>query len=143
LAGSGVTTKKDDMSSTLMVWKPQAGLTQENAHATFAAIAEGAIKLPHDPALAAFLADLLADLPALEVDPDRSPWAVTPVVADGHIALGVSGDMINTSCDVWGHALRHGLVAYDPQIDVLYDQALDDEATRQAKENRRRAGEIL
>jgi hypothetical protein len=130
------------MSSTLLVWKPEAGLTQENAQATFEAIAQGIITLPHDPALDAFLKDLLADLPALEVDPDSSPWAVTPVVADGHVALGVSGDMINTSCDVWGHALRHGLVAYDPQIDVLYDQALHDEATRQGLENRRRAGEI-
>jgi hypothetical protein len=130
------------MSDTLLVWKPQAGLTQANAHQTFVAIAEGQFILPHDPALDAFLNDLLADLPALEVDPDRSPWAVTPLVADGHIALGVSRNMINTSCNVWGHALRHGLVAYDPQIDVLYDQTRDDEATRQGLENRRRAGEI-
>jgi hypothetical protein len=130
------------MSSTLLVWKPQPGLTQANARQAFVSIAEGDVILPHDPALDAFLRDLLADLPALEVDPARSPWAVTPIVADGHVALGVSGDMINTSCDVWGHALRHGLVAYDPQIDVLYDQSRDDEATRQALENRRRAGEI-
>jgi hypothetical protein len=133
---------EDQMSATLLVWKPQAGLTQANALQTFVAIVEGRITLPHDPALDAFLKDLLADLPALEVDPDRSPWAVTPFVADGHVALGVSGNMINTSCDVWGHALCHGLVAYDPQIDILYDQARDDEARRQGLENRRRAGEI-
>jgi hypothetical protein len=130
------------MSDTLMVWKPQPGLTQANAQQMFVAIAENQITLPDDPALHAFLKDLLADLPTLETDPDRSPWAVTPVVADGHIALGVSGNMINTSCDVWGHALAHGLVAYDPQIDVLFDQARYDEATRQDLENRRRAGEI-
>jgi hypothetical protein len=111
------------MSDTLMVWQPQLGLTQPNAMQTFVAIAEGNITLPGDPGLHAFLKDILVNRLALETDPDRGPWAVTPFVSDGHVALGISGEMINTSCDVWGHALNHGLVAYDPQVDVLYDKA--------------------
>lgn len=98
------------MSETLMVWKPPPGLTQANVLETFIAIAEGPTVLPDDPALHAFLADLLADLPPLESGSERSPWSVTPFVADGHVALGVSGDIVNTTCDVVDHAFRHGLI---------------------------------
>ncbi len=114
------------MSETLLVWKPQAGLTQTNAHQSYMAIADGTMHLPDDPVLHAFLTDVLVDLPPLETGSDSSPWSVTPFVADGNIAMGVSGDIINTSCEVVTHALRHGLVVYHADIDKLYDAAWDE-----------------
>jgi hypothetical protein len=44
--------------------------------------------------------------------------------------------------DAASHAFRHGLIVYNPQIDMPYDAAWSDECTRQDLENRRRAGEI-
>jgi hypothetical protein len=132
------------MSDTLMVWKPQADLCQANALETFRQIAEGEIILPDDPALHAFLADLLLVNPPLDAIDKDAPthWAVTPEVADGHVALGISGDMITMTCDAVEVAFKYGLIVYDPQIDILYDAASDAECTRQDLENRRRAGEI-
>jgi hypothetical protein len=130
------------MSETLMVWKPQAGLTQANAKPAFIAIAEGPTVLPDDPALHAFLADLLAELPPVESGSERSPWSVTPEVSDGHVALGVSGDIVNTLTNVIDHAFRHGLVVYHVNNDILYDAAWDEAVRLWGLENRRRAGEI-
>jgi hypothetical protein len=132
------------MSDTLMVWKPQPDLCQANAAETFRKIAEEEITLPHDKALDLFLADMLAENPPLEalaLDA-HSHWAVTPFVADGHVAMGIGGDMILMTLDADRFAFKHGLIVYDPQIDVLYDAAWDAECTRQGLENRRRAGEI-
>jgi hypothetical protein len=132
------------MSDTLMVWKPQPGLCQANAYEIFRQIAEGEITLPHDAALDRFLADILAANPPLEALDADSPshWAVTPFVADGHVALGIGGDIITMTCDAVQYAFAHDLIVYDPQIDKLYDRAWDEECTRQDEENRRRAGEI-
>jgi hypothetical protein len=127
-----------------MVWKPQADLSQANALETFRQIAEGEIILPDDPALHAFLSNLLLVNPPLEAIDEGTPthWAVTPEVADGHVALGISGDMITVTCDAVEVAFKYGLIVYDPQIDKLYDAAWDAECTRQGLENQRRAGEI-
>jgi hypothetical protein len=127
-----------------MVWKPQADLCQANAAGIFRQIAEGEIIMPDDPALHGFLADLLIVDPPLEVIDEGTPthWAVTPEVADGHVALGICGDMITMTCDTVVAAFKHGLIVYDPQIDKLYDAAWDAECSRQDLENRRRAGEI-
>jgi hypothetical protein len=113
------------MSNTLMVWKPQPDLTRANAHETYRKIAEGEIILEHDPSLDLFLQDLLLEHPKLEdlKEDEYSPWSVTPEVFEGHVALGISGDMINTSTDVLMHAVKYDLVVYDPQIDVLMDSS--------------------
>jgi hypothetical protein len=132
------------VSDTLMVWKPQADLCQANALEIFRQIAQGEIILPDDPALHAFLADVLSVDPPLEAIDDDTPthWAVTPEVADGHVALGICGDMITVTCDAVAAAFKHGLIVYDSQIDKLYDAAWQAECTRQDLENSRRAGEI-
>jgi hypothetical protein len=124
-----------------MVWKPQNNLTQANALEMYIAIAEGKVKLADDPALHAFIADLFAQLPPLEVN-EESPWSVTPYVSEGHVAIGVSGNIINISCHVVDLAFRHGLVVYHPEIDKLYDAAWDEMVKKEGLENRRRAGEI-
>jgi hypothetical protein len=130
------------MSETLMVWKPQAGLTQANAKPTFIAIAEGPNVLPDDPALHAFLTGLLAELPPVESGSEHTPWSVTPEVSDGHVALDVSGDIVNTLTDVIDHAFRHGHVVYHANNDILNDAARDEAVWLWGLENRRRAGEI-
>jgi hypothetical protein len=118
------------MSETLMVWKPQSGLTQAPhlKHLRYLPRAG-----PCFPTIrpCASLADLFVALPPLESGSERSPWTVTPFVADGHVALGVSGDIINTTCDVIHHAFRHGLVVYHAEINQLYDAAWDEEAKRE------------
>jgi hypothetical protein len=127
-----------------MIWKPQPGLCQANAAEIFRQIAENTLVLPHDVSLDLFLTDMLREHPALEslgLEAD-SHWAVTPEVADGHVALGIGGDIILMTLDAVTHAFRHGLIVYNPQIDMLYDAAWSDECTRQDLENRRRAGEI-
>jgi hypothetical protein len=129
------------MSNTLMVWKPQAGLTQSNAADTFEELTEGELVLKHSPALDAFLSELLIELPAPQSAEDASPWAETPAITQGYLALDISGDMIDTTCDVVVLALRHDLVVYDPQVDMLYDQAWREDCDRQDAEDRRRTGE--
>jgi hypothetical protein len=127
-----------------MIWKPQPGLSQANAAETFAKIAEGQIRLPAEPLLDLFLNNLLEVHPPLEkIDPTTdSPWAVSPVVADGHVMLGISGDIMSITCDALYHGFKLGLVVYDPQIDLLYDPAWQAECERQDLLNRKRAGEI-
>jgi hypothetical protein len=132
------------MSSSLMILKPQIGLSQANAAEFFGKIATGKIKLPDEPLLAAFLTEILTVHPPLEkIDPKTySPWAVSPVVADGHVMLGINGEMDNITCDAIYQAFNHGLVVYDPQIDILYDSAWQAECERQDLISRRSAGEI-
>jgi hypothetical protein len=132
------------MSSSLMIWKPQTGLSQVNAADIFGKIATGKIQLPDEPLLDAFLTEILAvHLCIEEINPKiDSPWAVSPVVADGHVMLGINGDITNITCDAIYQAFKHDLVVYDPQIDVLYDSAWQAECERQGLLNRKRAGEI-
>jgi hypothetical protein len=127
-----------------MIWKPQPGLSQTNAAEIFGKIAEGQIQLPAEPLLDTFLAEILAVHPRLEeIDPATdSPWTVSPVVADGHVMLGISGDIMSITCDALYQAFKLGLVVYDPQIDLLYDPAWQAECERQDLLNRKRAGEI-
>jgi hypothetical protein len=127
-----------------MIWKPQTGLSQSNAAEIFGKIATGKIQLPDEPLLAAFITDILTVHPPLEkIDPNTdSPWAVSPVVADGHVMLGINGEMDNITCDAIYQAFNHGLVVYDPQIDILYDSAWQAECERQDLLNRKLAGEI-
>jgi hypothetical protein len=132
------------MSSSLMIWKPQPGLSQTNVAEIFGKITEGQIRLPDEPLLDKFLNEILAVHPRLEeINPATgSPWAVSPVVADGHVMLGINGDMMSITCDALYQAFKLDLVVYDPQIDLLYDPAWQAECECQELLNRRRAGEI-
>lgn len=74
--------------------------------------------------LQAFVDELEARFPGLDVDPDHSPWASWPL---GQPVAGGRGNAFNlswSSADTTTEAMieaasRHGLLIFDPQADLL------------------------
>src|SRR5262245_40658314 len=79
---------------------------------------------PASPSIAAFLADILRQFPALgEPDDENSPWVVGPEPGDvdgdfAYLNLAFSTEEATLDAIV-ATAGRHGLVCYDPQTEGL------------------------
>jgi hypothetical protein len=77
---------------------------------------------PPTPAIAAFVAALLARWPDIDVD-ESSPWSASPLIGDASGSTFYTGVVWSRADEVGeliaATAREHGLVCYDPQSERL------------------------
>lgn len=116
------------MSYDLAVWEGKRPFLGRGASRTFERLMDeqerGEAPRPASPAIADFVAELLAHWPDLDDDnEDECPWAAGPLIQEAsgsHIYFAMTWDGAEYAVPTIAQiARRRGLVCYDPQADEV------------------------